>query len=396
MKTTKFASLLCIVLVMVFTTSVFAEEKPSIKFNLYGKIKLDGAYDQNLTSHGNFAMWVKPQEYGKNDEQFNMTANETRIGVKMSGQGYKELNVGGNIEFDLYAGVGGGTVAQNKAMLQLRHAYVSLQSGGTKLIAGQTWDIISPLNPSTLNYPVLWGCGNTGYRRPQISLWHSFGGQSTTATIATGFFRTIGTDLTPTLTLAAGETSEGSDDGTDAGIPSFQGKLDVTHKFSGGSARFGASGMWGQLKAETNQGSSQTYESWAVVGHLMLSFASGFGISGEVFSGQNMGSYFGGVLNGSTIDGVSTFGGWASAWAKLSPKVKLTSGFGMDNPKSEDIGVGSRSKNTTIFGNIQYTLVSNVVLGVEVSNWETEYKASDSEFNSVSSMRAQTSVILKF
>jgi hypothetical protein len=108
-----------------------------------------------------------------------------------------------------------------------------------------------------------------------------------------------------------------------------------------------------------------------------------------------MGSYFGGVLNSSTIDGVETKGGWASAWVKASPQVKLSAGFGMDDPTDDDIG-NSRSKNTAYFGNIQYSLVSNLVIGFEVSQWQTEYYDGVSEHTTYDNLRAQTSFIMNF
>jgi len=382
------------VLLIVLSAVSSAEDKPSFDLNWYGYFKLDGSYDENLTSHGNFAMWVNSTQLDQNDEQFNMTANETRFGFNLTGKNYKNVTVTGKVEFDLYAGVTGGTIAENKAMLQLRHAYFSVQKGKAKLLAGQSWDLISPLNPSTLNYPVMWGAGNTGYRRPQVSLWYdAFKDKTTSITLATGFFRTIGSDLTPTFSLATGETSEGSDDGTDAGIPSWQGLLDVNHKFSTGvSFRSGVSTLWGRLKAETTLGNSEKYESWGVIGHLMVSFPADYGFSGEVFSGSNLGSYFGGILNNNTVEGVSSNGGWISGWAGISPKVKLSAGYGIDNPSDEDINTGNRSKNRCVYGNIKYSFVEQVTLGFELSNWTTDYKGMEA----AETLRAQTSFILKF
>ena len=382
------------VLLIILSSVAIADEKPSFEMNWYGYFKLDGSYDDNLTSHGNFAMWVNSNQLDQNDEQFNMTANETRFGFNLSGKNYKNVSITGKVEFDLYAGVSGGTIAENKAMLQLRHAYFTIQKGNTKLLAGQSWDLISPLNPSTLNYPVMWGAGNTGYRRPQVSLWYdAVKDTKTNVTVATGFFRTIGSDLTPTFSLATGETSEGSDDGTDAGIPSWQGLLDVKHQFNSGvSLRSGVSTLWGRLKAETTLGNSEKYESWAVIGHLMVSFPANYGFSGEVFSGSNLGSYFGGVLNSNSVDGVGSSGGWISGWANVSPKVKFTAGYGIDNPSDEDLSAGNRSKNRCLFGNIRYSFVEQVTVGFELSNWKTDYIGQDA----AETLRAQTSFILKF
>ncbi len=377
---------------MAISVGVAAEEKSPIEFDWYGYFKLDGAYDQNPTSHGNFVMWL-PQSAYEDDEQFNMTANETRFGINVNAGQEDNLYVAGKIEFDLYASVGGGTVAENKAMLQLRHAYFEVKSSDFKLLAGQSWDLISPLNPSTLNYPVLWGCGNVGYRRPQVSVWYyPQVGDNADLTLATGFFRTIGSDLTPTFSLATDETTDGPDDGTDAGIPSVQGLLDFKYSLnSGGFVRTGVSALWGELKAETNLGNYEKYENWGVFGHLMVAFTPSVGVSGEYYSGTNIGNYFGGILHGSTIEGVNSAGGWTSAWVKPHPKVKLTAGYGFDDPKDEDISSG-RSKNECIFGNVRYNLVSNVMLGLEVAQWKTDYLDSETAEN----LRVQTSFIFSY
>lgn len=384
---------LCLGMCLMVAGIAFGNEQPSITIKPYGYFKLDGAYDQNLTSHGNFIMWVQPNSKTSDDEQFNMTANQSRLGLKANGTGYGEFEIYGNLEMDLYAGITGATVAENKAMLQLRHAYFSVQHHSFKLLAGQTWDLISPLNPSTLNYSVLWGCGNIGYRRPQISLFYTIKSNQTNVEIAGGFFRTIGSDLTPTVTLTLDDDKDGSDDGTDAGIPSFQGRMDVKHSWNGGGfVRAGVSGLWGQLKAESLLGESEEYESWGAIGHFMLSLSDGSGISGEAYTGSNMGGYFGGIVNGNTVDGLDSYGGWASAWVKASPQVKLVAGYGYDKPKDEDLSDGARSQNSAIFGNIQYNLVAPVTIGLEVTYWETQYKNSESTDN----LRAQTSFVFSF
>ncbi|MFQ6007475.1 MAG: hypothetical protein ACE5K8_00840 [Candidatus Zixiibacteriota bacterium] len=385
-------SLLISVLLIVGTT-MGADEKPSFDLNWYGHIKLDGAFDQNLTSHGDFVMWVEPQTVGEDDDQFNMTANDTRFGFEAIGSGYKSVQVGGKVEFDLYGSGPGNPIGQNEPALQLRHAYFNIQFDNTKLLAGQSWDLISPLNPPTLNYASMWGCGNLGYLRPQVSLWYNLPSNGQTdVTLAGGFFRNFGSDVTPTFSLAAGEINEDEDDGIDAGIPSIQGLFDLKHELaSGRQMRVGFSVLWGMLKAETNLGNSQKYESWAVVGHFMMSFLNGSGFAAEAFTGSNLGSYFGGILRNSTIDGLNATGGWVSGWVKASPKVELAAGFGMDNPDDSDFTSG-RSRNTCFFGNVRYYFVPQAAVGFELSRWETKYKGDETAKN----LRAQTSFVLNF
>lgn len=396
MKKCNSITVVTIFMLFLLVSGSFGAETPSPSFDLnwYGYFKLDGSVDQNLTSHGNFVMWVNQKSFDADDQQFNMTANQTRFGVKANGKNYKSAKVTGNLEFDLYAGITGATIAENKAMLQLRHAYFSVTVNQWTLTAGQTNDLLSPLNPATLNYPVLWGCGNIGYRRPQVALKYTMKpSEQTNMSLSTGVFRTIGGDLTPTFSLATGETSEGADDGTDAAIPSVQGQLDIQHNFaSGAKLQIGGSGLWGRLNAETNLGNSENYESWAASGHLMISLPQGFGLAGEFYTGSNLGSYFGGILNNSTVEGVNSLGGWGSLWLKASPRVNFAAGYGFDDPDDDDLNLNQRSKNQCIYGNINVSVVSKVTVGLEVSQWKTTYKDNDT----VESLRAQTSFILNF
>jgi hypothetical protein len=390
---------LVIGLLICFSLIAQANDKPSFEIKPYGYFKLDGSYDQNLTSHGNFVMWVAQPDPARegDDEQFNMTANETRLGLWLNSENYNPAQIGARVEFDLYGGFENTTVADNQAVLMLRHAYFTVESGQWKLLAGQSWDLISPLNAPTLNYSALWGCGNIGYLRPQVSLWYNpVQNDETRMTMAGGFFRNFGPDLTPSFTLALGEDADGYDDGIDAGIPSFQGLLDFNHTwYSGTSLRIGVSGLWGQLKAETNVGNYENYESWGVIGHLAFNFGESFGILGEGYTGLNLGSYFGGILQNSTIEGVNSFGGWGSLWFKATPKFKFTAGYGYDDPKDEDIYSG-RSWNNCIFGNIQYNLVGNVNWGIEVSRWETEYKDPGGTYEKYDNLRVQSSFVFNY
>ena len=376
--------------VLAFAMTAQGGEKPSFDMDWYGYVKANASYDQNLTSHGDFIMWVKPNATGKDDAQFNMTHRATRFGFKAASKDLEQVQLGGNLEVDLFGN--GGT--DNKATLLLRHAYFTISKGSWKVLAGQSWDLISPLNPSTLNYTVLWGSGNIQYRRPQISAYYTAAASTNTKIeIAGGVFRTIGNDLTPTFSLATGETADGVDDGSDAAVPSVQGRVDISSKSaSGANIRVGASALYGKLNAETNLGNSESYKSWAASGHLSVNFSKSAGVLGEVFTGSNLGSYFGGILNNNRIDGVEAKGGWASAWVKPSPILKLAAGLGIDDPTDTDLTAGDRSKNTAFFGNFTVTPVTFVSLGLEVSQWETQYVGGEA----AKSMRVETALMMNF
>ncbi len=379
---------LTILSLVILTTSAWADG-PQFNVDWYGYLKLDAARDQNPTN-GHYALWVLPQTSDE-DQQFNMTHKESRMGMKVAADRYQGFDLAGNIEFDLY---GNGSDVESKTEISLRHAFFTLQKDGFQLLAGQSWDIVSPLNPKTLNYNPLWACGNTGYRRPQLRL--SYIAEPTEVsqlTLAAGFFRTLGWDLSTTLSLATGEVpNDDIDDGTDAGIPSFQGGVDYQHRFaSGASLRVGASGLWDQLKAEGTLGTSETYQSQGVFGHFALSLPK-VGVLGEVYTGQNLGKYFGAIANGNSIDGVDSKGGWGQVWFQIHPQVRLNAAAGMDDVNDEDVASANRTKNQAFVGSVLYSPVNPVTIGVEVSQWETEYQDTET----VKNLRLQSSFVLNF
>ena len=72
---------------------------------------------------------------------------------------------GGKVEVDFQNSV---LSTENKPTIMLRHAYLEAKDDDFRLLVGQTWDVISPLNPDMLLYSVGWDGGNIGYRRAQF------------------------------------------------------------------------------------------------------------------------------------------------------------------------------------------------------------------------------------
>ena len=145
----------------------------TVDLQFYGFIKVDAAYDTSHANPGNFVRWIDLEPGNENDEQFNLTANQTRLGLWLTSPDDpdKSLLTKGRVEIDFY---GGG--AENKPNPMLRLAYIDLhwRKSGWRFLAGQSFDVISPLFPVTINYSVQWWAGNIGYRRPQLQLGRKF------------------------------------------------------------------------------------------------------------------------------------------------------------------------------------------------------------------------------
>lgn len=329
------------------------EEKPEVK--VYGFLKLDALYETGNSSHGNYIIWAK--DPGVSNGLFYVTARETRVGVAISGFSFGKFKVTGKMELDFHSA---GT-EENKPYNYMRHAYLEVSNGSLTITAGQTWDIISPLVPVTLNYSVLWGVGNIGYRRPQLSIRKDIKTGKNVFTLQAGIFRTIASDY----------DTDGIEDGAAAGFPTFQGR--IAGKFGlgkAGSLQLGVSGHYGKSKGLWD------YTSDSLNADMLLVFSPKFKIIAEFFTGKNLGTYMGGIIqnvNTSTGDEIKANGFYVNAVANPSKKLQLSLGYSMDDPDDATLTTGSRSKNTSLFGNFLVTLSPSLKVGFEVSNWITDY-----------------------
>ena len=354
-----------IVLIALFVI-INADEnrkKNQLTIQPYGFFKFDMSYDSDLMSAGNFARWALPNSSDNAIPTTNMTAKQSRFGININ-----KGDISGKIEIDFY-GVGS---AENKGGVLLRKAYAEAKLEKFTIRAGQDSDVISPLVPSTINYPVAWWAGNIGYRRPMLKMFGTQNSVSWTLALA----RNIGGDL----------NSDGIDDGAAALLPEFQGRV-ALKIFD--SYLVGFSGHYAQLDT---LGSDGKYETWSANLDLNLKITPSITLSGEAFVGNNIASMLGGIGTASSFNGVATQGGWLNLKIKPKSNYSLSTGISMDDPCDCDLSDGARSKNTMVFANIYQDILEGFLVGFEISYWSTEYKNKDT----ASAMRGQLAFLYKF
>jgi len=346
----------------------------SLDIQFYGYIKADAAYDDSRTTSGNFVLWADNEAQRDDDDEFNMTANETRLGFLINGPKDGNMETSGRVEFDFF----GNYAEENKAKIQMRHAYMQFlwPQEQFSILAGQTWDVISPLNPSTLNYTVLWGVGNIGYRRPQIRLTKDWDlSEETSLRLQGAVARTIGDD--------EGTTEAGED----AGFPSFQGRAALTFPWlAQGPTTFGVSGHWGQEEYDEMPSGHGEADSWSLNLDLLQPLCEKMTLKAELFTGENLNAYFGGIIQGvrpikngagTTIgydNEIATKGGWVALALGPWDKWSFNTGIGIDDVDAGDVNVGQRTLNRSIFGNAIYALNKHADVGLELSHWRTDYR----------------------
>ena len=373
--------------VLAVLLAMCATAVAGVTTTFYGYIKLDASYDSAMTNDGDFAYIVLPYEYGKKDDEFNMTAKQTRFGVKFNGGGTDAVDMSGIIEFDFY---GGG--AENKPNPMLRKAYMEFKTSAVDILAGQTSDVISPIVATTVNYIVLWKSGDIGYRRPQIRLTKAVGvADDTKLKFAVSANRSMGRDKN------GGETT---------GMPSFQGRVAVGTKLMDKYMELGVSGLMGREEATSVADTTTCELDQSVVAvDVSLPLGDMVTLKGQYFTGKNIAQYLGGIGQGIAevpVGGVGSTelveieasGWWAQLTLKPVENWQFNVGAGWDDPEipEDDTAGNEYEKNTTYFGNAIWTVTSSALIGFEYAMIETEYVGGETYENS----RLQSSFMYKF
>lgn len=364
----------------------------NLDIQLYGYLKLDASYDTSRMNNGDYAKWVDSEATNDNDNQFDMTARETRLGMLINGPDNGNMKTSGRVEMDFF----GPGVSENQARIMMRHAYIKLDWPESRfnIIAGQTSDVISPLYPRTVNYSVGWWVGNIGYRRPQIRLTKELGFEGGGFLKLEGAFaRTIGRDnfATPNSQI---------DSGSDAGFPTLQGRASVTMPtFGPRDATIGLSGHWGKEEYDTDiYGRNKKFDTWSLNVDYTQPVTEKVEIKSELYTGENLDAYLGGIGQGVTLSGenrykeVGSKGGWIAASLGPWNKKRFNVGVLVDDVDSSDVNVGDRTLNRSVFGNVYYALNKQTDIAFELSHWRTKYRGpGDGE-----SLRAQLAFIYNF
>lgn len=348
------------------TTTRKDEPEPiRLRFEPYGVLWTAAAFESSRTLSGDYTFYVMSPET-EGDAAFHLDAKSSRVGLRMLGPDICFLGCGtarGLVEIDFQ----GPFVTENKAGLLLRHAYWEIDGKSFRILGGQTWDVISPLNPGTLMYTVGWGAGNIGYRRAQLRGEKSFPVSKTLSMLIQASANTdIVSDFTGDAAIAGDHSS----------WPVLEGRVAFSHP----RATVGVSGHIGEQVFDfppAEPGFDCVCPTWSANLDGAVTLSDRIALHGEFFTGSNLGAYLGGILQGMDAtrrDHIHSTGGWMDVAAQLSASMGAHAGFGIDDPNDEDLtGSSERTRNSMLFGNLTYTILKNYLFGIEVSYWETEF-----------------------
>ncbi|HOA52858.1 MAG TPA: hypothetical protein PKI05_11435, partial [Thermogutta sp.] len=126
--------------------------KGDIQIIPYGYLWATTAYESSRSQVGDYVLYVLSNT-DQGESAWHVDAKSTRLGIDFVGPtlpNFGGAQTGGKVEIDFQ----GQYQTENKGTVLLRHAYLEVKNEYFRLLAGQTWDVISPLLPGTIMYSV--------------------------------------------------------------------------------------------------------------------------------------------------------------------------------------------------------------------------------------------------
>jgi hypothetical protein len=369
-------------------------QKNSLSITPYGYVNLSASYESQRTVTGDYAVYANSPDI-ESDAGFNVDPKSTRLGLRLSGDGlrcWRGSRIDGAIEFDFQ----GSYQSRNRGGLLLRKAYFSIGDGQTKLLAGQDWEIISPLFPKTLNYTAGACVGNVGYRRAMIRVdrnWNFCNDNSLTAQfgITDNVFRD-GAAVSPAV----------------SSYPIIQGRLAYSFAKNRLSQKkpisIGVSSHFGEQRFSFDN-NKKNLPTWSLNIDFDLPITDKLGFQMEYFLGENLSTIEGGILQGVDMrrrDTIRAQGGWLAFTHQTTKKLQTNFCYMIDDPFNKDVISGSSGNNLArnyshcLFVNAIYNWSDAFMTGFEIDFWRTHWQQYDNKNNTIKPLTPGTPIRYEF
>jgi hypothetical protein len=345
----------------------FRIEGDGVALTLYGQASVEVIWTSTPTVSRTFPMYVESRP-NEPRSTYTVTAQSTLLGFSIEGPAVGSFDTGAEIAFDFH----GGSPVDNEFGAYFLFGYGELQNSDWRFLFGLNTDVLAPVAPEVLNWGGLIQAGNIGgpgvrgqvrgerYFRSPNSLW--------TVTLAT------------TQPVITGFALDAEDVGQDAGVPNLEGRVSAAfgRERDGGSRtlEIGLSSAFGGIRSARGDDPTSVKDTWAVALDASVGGRRA-GLRGELWTGQAIGSYQGaiGQSGNDNFDVIRATGGWAQAYIEFMPAVRVLAGYGLDDPRDEDLTSGQRARNEVAFGTLIWEPVPVIRLGYEVSAFVTDYVA---------------------
>lgn len=356
-----------------------------IPVTIYGTILMNAFMNDALGNVTDIPLFLSKQGSDAlgNDKTFGMTARQSRIGARIQAGNVAGGLLTAQVEVDFLGGKAPFGNGVNMDLLRLRLAYGRIDWQHFSFEAGQDWSIFAPLNPTSLAeyaIPLMSASGNPWIRMPQIR--GDFHGKMSDRTKWLAQFAAIDPNMgdygtatfTATRPPGAGERGRAPGVETRLALTASEDDRDFIVGISGHYAHGKNSGTIGPTTVQ------YPFDSWGVALDYTLPFTKLFNITGEAYTGRELGIFSvtsgeGYLAPGSPGDrGVHSSGGWIQGQFNFTRQWQLNLAYGLDDPRVRDLPPGNRSRNQTYIGNVMYKYNPHFTIAWEYRRLLTDYR----------------------
>lgn len=339
---------------------------------LYGFARLDVIYDDSRPDALQTPTFIESEDPAVatgGGDSVTLHPRLTRLGADLEGPALDALGgarPAAKLEIDFQNGG-----RESRAVPRYRHAYLALRWDRATLLAGQTWDLISPLFPTVNSDTLMWNAGNLGDRRAQIRWTYDPPGGGVSLGAALG------------LTGAVDDQDLDGDgvlDGEESGVPNLQARLGWSRPLGSGELSLG---LWGHVAREelTSPLAGETELDGSSVGvDFQVPVAPRLTLRGEAWSGENLSDVRGGIgqgVNADTGEEIASQGGWAELAWQATDTYSLYGGATLDAPDEDDLSPGDRQENRSWYLVQRLDLDDAFRVGLDYIHWTTEFVGLD-------------------
>jgi hypothetical protein len=344
------------------------------KLKFYGFLRLDLDVDSQRANNDQTPLFITsadPRIGKRGAGDFSMHPRLTRFGVDYSGPRIAALGdskLSGKLELDFENGG-----SESRQIIRIRHGYLKMDwDNQFSILAGQTWDVVSPLFPTVNSDTIMWNAGNLGDRRPQFRLaWEPKYGQGQWS-----FSGAAG--LTGAID-AQDLDNNGYRDGEESGRPNAQARIGYAHSswVKDQRASLGVSGFYGWENTSRAIAGRTDFRSQLVNLDYTVPLNSRLSLRGEGWWGRNLSDVRGGAGQGINLANgreIRARGGWSELSLKLFRRWSLHPGYTTDDPVDADLSNGGRTRNRAFYVGNRITPGGNFLFGFDYLRWRTDYK----------------------
>jgi hypothetical protein len=342
------------------------------RIRLYGFLRLDFDFDGQHPNNTQIPLFITSPDArsgGTTNGDYSIHPRLTRFGIDFAGPrlaGLGGAKLSGKVETDFENGG-----SESRQIIRIRHAYIRLDWKEASLLAGQTWDVVSPLFPTVNNDTLMWNAGNVGDRRPQLRAAYEPG-------VGRGKLSFVGAlGLTGAID-AQDLDNNGFRDGEESARPDVQARVGYARALGKDrTASVGLSGFYGFEKTARPVAGRTEFRPQLLNVDFTLPLAARFTLRGEGWWGRNMSDVRGGAGQGVNVAAgreIRGRGGWSEASVKLSRYLTVSPGFTTDDPVDDDIPAGGRTRNRAFYVANRITPAAAFLLGADYLRWKTNYR----------------------